>query len=50
MLKLNIGDFSYIEHERVICSGDACIIAGSDQAMLKYDLKIDPSSKDNLKI
>ena len=45
-----IGYYSYLDQERVICSGDACIIASTDQAMLEHALIIDPTCKDSLKI
>jgi hypothetical protein len=37
-----IGYFAYVSPTTVVCTGEACIIAGSRHAMEEYLLEIDP--------
>ena len=40
-----IGYFAYESPTRVVCTGTACIIAGSRRAMEQYLLEIDPQQR-----
>ncbi len=40
-----IGYFAYESPTTVVCTGEACIIAGSRQAMAQYILEIDPNQR-----
>ena len=37
-----IGCFAYSSRKAVVCSGKACVISGSEMAMRKYILEMDP--------
>ena len=40
-----IGYFAYESPTRVVCTGTACVIAGSRRAMAQYLLEIDPQQR-----
>ncbi|MBK8989379.1 MAG: hypothetical protein IPM39_25515 [Chloroflexi bacterium] len=40
-----IGYFAYESPTRVVCTGAACVIAGSRRAMQQYLLEIDPQQR-----
>lgn len=40
-----IGFFAYAPPMNVVCSGRACVIAGSEQAMTNYLREIDPGNR-----
>lgn len=41
-----VGYFSFTDTGNVFCDGDACVIAGSKKAMLKYIKKMAPKNKE----
>jgi len=40
-----IGYFAYESPTMLVCSGEACVIAGSRRAMTRYILEIDPNQQ-----
>ncbi len=45
-----IGYFAYAPSAEVICTGDACVIAGSYSAMKEYIFEVDPDGQGSDKI
>ena len=42
-----IGYFAFASPNAVVCTGTACVIAGSRRAMQQYNLEIDPDQQEN---
>jgi len=42
-----IGYFAFASPNAVVCTGTACVIAGSRRAMQQYILEIDPDQQEN---
>lgn len=42
-----IGYFAYASRTEVVCTGEACVISGSEQAMRDYIKEIDPAGRKN---
>jgi hypothetical protein len=45
-----IGYISYIDKINLFCNEDACVVAGSEKAMLDYIVKANPNHKNELKV
>lgn len=45
-----IGYISYVVKTNPLCSGDACIIAGTEESMRKYISRNNPADKESYKV
>ncbi|MBT4640736.1 MAG: hypothetical protein HOC09_18095 [Deltaproteobacteria bacterium] len=45
-----IGYISLFDKLNLFCSGDACVVAGSEKAMQEYIQRANPENKDDLKL